>query len=394
MIRRLVMAALIPASSLFAHNYIAAQGPETAAPVDNAATEAAADTTPTNETTPQSGVKQINSWAEAKPNELEDKINDWMQNPSRQNEPSFATLFKTPPEVSVAVNADSFPRLDVTLTGNFDKSADTPENRAKLGDSIVGFLNQQNYFADAFQTQLTTDNMFEAGNAKMIEIQLRDNNQPPKLVSRGPLRVPVDEPVDLALEATDSNTSDTLTFSATGLPNGLTLDRETGMVSGTATTVGDYTVTLKVTDDRGSEDVVETQLSVVPGTPFTAPKGLSHNHRALLACLGFINGPCDQRAFPYTAESCLELATKAYAYGMYADAVVYAKHGQLWEETNPSLIYLRAASSLAQGKSDDAYAALKELKAVPADGYYTRLRERLSSPTTIALDMAMQQMND
>ncbi|HTI27664.1 MAG TPA: protease pro-enzyme activation domain-containing protein [Kutzneria sp.] len=55
--------------------------------------------------------------------------------------------------------------------------------------------------------------------------------------------------VNLAVKATDSSSTAKLTYSASGLPAGLSIDSGTGVISGTATTQGVSSVTVTVTDD-------------------------------------------------------------------------------------------------------------------------------------------------
>lgn len=74
--------------------------------------------------------------------------------------------------------------------------------------------------------------------------------------------------VNLTVKATDSSSSAKLTYAASGLPAGLSIDSGSGVISGTATTEGVSSVTVTVTDD--------TQAS--GGTSFkwtvgTAPTG-------------------------------------------------------------------------------------------------------------------------
>lgn len=58
-------------------------------------------------------------------------------------------------------------------------------------------------------------------------------------------------PVTLPVVASDVN-QDSLTYSATGLPSGLTISASTGIISGTPTAAGSYAVTVTVTDGNTS----------------------------------------------------------------------------------------------------------------------------------------------
>jgi subtilase family serine protease len=54
--------------------------------------------------------------------------------------------------------------------------------------------------------------------------------------------------VSLQIHASDSASGQTLTYSATGLPTGLSINSSTGLISGTASTAGTFSVTVKATD--------------------------------------------------------------------------------------------------------------------------------------------------
>ncbi|MCB0091528.1 MAG: putative Ig domain-containing protein, partial [Caldilineaceae bacterium] len=78
-------------------------------------------------------------------------------------------------------------------------------------------------------------------------------NQPPVLINPGAQSNTVGDSVNLSLSASDAD-GDNLTFSATGLPNGISINTGTGAIAGTATTAGNFDVTLSVSDGKGGID--------------------------------------------------------------------------------------------------------------------------------------------
>jgi hypothetical protein len=68
--------------------------------------------------------------------------------------------------------------------------------------------------------------------------------------------------VSLQIHATDSASGQTLTYTATGLPRGLSINPSTGLISGTTTASGFFSVTVRVTDTTGASGSTSFNWSV------------------------------------------------------------------------------------------------------------------------------------
>lgn len=73
----------------------------------------------------------------------------------------------------------------------------------------------------------------------------------------------------LAIQAVDNN-SDSLSYSATGLPTGLSIDSSTGIISGTANTAGVFTVSVTVNNSKETPQTVNFNWTV-SATPTITP---------------------------------------------------------------------------------------------------------------------------
>ena len=62
----------------------------------------------------------------------------------------------------------------------------------------------------------------------------------------------VGTPTSLQIQASDSASGQTLSYGASGLPAGLSLNTSTGLISGTPTTAASYAVTVTATDGTGA----------------------------------------------------------------------------------------------------------------------------------------------
>jgi hypothetical protein len=70
----------------------------------------------------------------------------------------------------------------------------------------------------------------------------------------------------LQVQATDSAAGQTLTYSATGLPAGLTIGSTTGLISGTPTTAGSSNVTVTATDGTGAKGSASFTWTINPAS--------------------------------------------------------------------------------------------------------------------------------
>jgi hypothetical protein len=71
--------------------------------------------------------------------------------------------------------------------------------------------------------------------------------------------------VNLPITATDSATGQTLTYAATGLPPGLSINASTGVISGGPNAAGTYTTTVTATDTTGAAGSATFTWTVNPG---------------------------------------------------------------------------------------------------------------------------------
>jgi hypothetical protein len=95
----------------------------------------------------------------------------------------------------------------------------------------------------------------------------------------------------LQISATDSASGQTFTFSATGLPTGLSIGSSTGLITGTPTVAGTYTVTVTATDSTGAKASI-TFTWTINATAGCGPQQLIQNG-------GFSTG----KITPWTASS-------------------------------------------------------------------------------------------
>ncbi|MEM1142988.1 MAG: putative Ig domain-containing protein [Pseudomonadota bacterium] len=118
---------------------------------------------------------------------------------------------------------------------------------------------------------LTTDASFVPNGLGPTESPLGGGvtgNARPQLTSPGAQTGLVDDIVNLSIEATDADLGDELRFAASGLPTGLSIDANSGEISGTLEAAGSFTVSISVLDGNGGQDNAVFEWSVLDGSVF------------------------------------------------------------------------------------------------------------------------------
>jgi hypothetical protein len=92
------------------------------------------------------------------------------------------------------------------------------------------------------------------------------SNMPPTLVNPGARTSTVGQAVNLQLQGSDPE-SQPLTYSASGLPPGVSLQSSTGFISGAGTTAGTHTVTVRASDSVLTASQVFTWTMTAPAPP-------------------------------------------------------------------------------------------------------------------------------
>lgn len=104
--------------------------------------------------------------------------------------------------------------------------------------------------------------------ARLDWVELVQINSSPVVTSPGDQENIIGNAVSLQINATDPD-DDSLTYGAENLPDGLTIEPITGLISGTVTKIGLFDVTIRVDDGESgpSEIMFQWMVSDVPNTP-------------------------------------------------------------------------------------------------------------------------------
>lgn len=128
------------------------------------------------------------------------------------------------------------------------------------------------------RTRVDTDTFtYKANDGKLnantatVKIDILPPNHAPSILSQAPTAASPNLEYLYAVRAVDPDAGETLTFTLTQSPTGMTIDGATGLIrwTPTATQLGHYVVVVKVTDSQG-ESALQGFMIVV-STPVTVP---------------------------------------------------------------------------------------------------------------------------
>ena len=221
-------------------------------------------------------------------------------------------------------------------------SLQASENKGTV-NAADGAYNDSNFgVREAFQVLVTDGNgdpVYVSGTdiqvSKIITVKIVGQNDAPTLTAD--FQTPADVSIAQGLELSDSatidfggafedvDTAEVLKFSAEGLPDGVSIDEDTGVVSGkpSSSAFGEYSVTVSVTDAGGekvsalpftitvtntndSPAVVSEEAESIAATEDAA---LSYDASALFSDPDIANGHDEKDALTYTLESPVEWLT-------------------------------------------------------------------------------------
>ena len=107
-----------------------------------------------------------------------------------------------------------------------------------------------------------------------LELQGAPANTPPSVTNPGTQNNLVSDNINLVIVATDVD-NDPLTYSASGLPTGLSINNTSGLISGTVTTVGNFNVSVTVNDGTDNS-VINFVWDVIQNPPANTPPNVSN----------------------------------------------------------------------------------------------------------------------
>ena len=163
---------------------------------------------------------------------------------------SWEAAFASSYQIQTSDNGTNWTTIYSTTTGNGGI------------DNLTG-LNGTGRYVRMFGTRRGAPWGYSLWEFKVYGIEA-STNQAPSITNPGNQSNAVGSAISQQISATDPD-GDSLTFSATGLPAGLSINSSTGRIQGTVSTAGNYNVTVTANDGNGGTDSASFTWVVGPG---------------------------------------------------------------------------------------------------------------------------------
>jgi hypothetical protein len=173
----------------------------------------------------------------------------WTWKDSIKYDPDCDTIHGT--SGSPIVDLASNQQVGINNTGNDDGQSCTLNNPCEVdANGQTHVFQGQSYGQETywFTTCLSSSNGIDLTKAGCLLPGASTPGNTVTVTNPGSRSGVVGTATSLQIQATDSQAGQTLTYSATGLPSGLSINASSGLISGTPTAAGTYTVTVTARD--------------------------------------------------------------------------------------------------------------------------------------------------
>jgi hypothetical protein len=168
---------------------------------------------------------------------------------------------------SPVVDLNTNRQVGINNTGNDDGAMCTLNNPCEVDpDGTTHVTQGQSYGQQTywFTTCLNSSRQIDLTIAGCLLTKPPGQGNTVTVTNPGNRTSTVGSPVSLQIQASDSQSGQTLTYSATGLPTGLSINSSTGLVSGTPSTAGTFNVTVTARDTTNASGSASFTWTVNP----------------------------------------------------------------------------------------------------------------------------------
>ncbi|TDP97524.1 putative Ig domain-containing protein [Labedaea rhizosphaerae] len=190
---------------------------------------------------------------------------EWTWQDSVRYDPDCDTTHGT--SGSPVIDSASGQIVAINNTGNDDGQQCTLNNPCEVdANGNISVHQGQSYAEETywFTTCLDSANGIDLNKAGCLLTKPPGSGNTVTVTNPGNQTATVGTAVSLQMQATDSQSGQTLTYSATGLPAGLSINASTGLISGTPTTAQSTTTTVTARDTTGATGTTSFGWTVNP----------------------------------------------------------------------------------------------------------------------------------